>query len=93
MAIVGAIAGEDVSILCSRLLVLAETNPTGILICDVGGAIADLTAVHALARLRLTATRLGREIRLRALSPELAQLLDVCGLGEVFGIDTTSGSP
>lgn len=84
VAIVGAIAGEDVSILCSRLRFLAERSQTGVVVCDVGGAVVDLNVVHALASLRLTARRLGLEIRLQALSPELEQLLDLCGLRELF---------
>jgi len=54
-----------------------------IVVCDVGAA-ADLTAVHALACLALTARKLGCEVRLRSPSRELAELIELCGLAEVL---------
>jgi anti-anti-sigma regulatory factor len=41
---------------------------------------ADAVVVDALARLRLTAHRLGRHMRLRHVSPELRELIDFAGL-------------
>ncbi|MFC5799695.1 STAS domain-containing protein [Streptomyces formicae] len=60
----------------------AGTDAAGEVICDAGGlTVADLTAVNAIARLRLTARRLGRCLRLRNAAPELLALLDFVGLG------------
>ena len=51
--------------------------------CDVSGAVADLGAIDALARLQLTATRLGGRIRLRSAPPELAELIDFVGVPKI----------
>ena len=45
----------------------------------------DLAVVDGLGRLQLAARRLGCGVRLRDASPELAELLDLCGLGEELG--------
>jgi anti-anti-sigma regulatory factor len=55
-----------------------------IVVCDVGATPADLAAVHALVRLALTARRLGCQVQVRALSQELAELLELCGLTGVL---------
>ncbi|WP_262006989.1 STAS domain-containing protein [Streptomyces sp. FIT100] len=61
----------------------AESDAAGEVICDAGRLmVADLTAVNAIARLRLTARRLGRCLLLRNAAPELLALLDLVGLGE-----------
>ncbi|GFH35997.1 STAS domain-containing protein [Streptomyces pacificus] len=79
----GRIAPADVPLLCARLRRLTADGGTGReIVCDAGRlAVADLTAVHAVARLRLTARRLGRELRLVNAGPELLALLDLTGLG------------
>jgi hypothetical protein len=53
-------------------------------VCD---GDADLATVDALARLQLTALRLGRRIRLRSASTELQQFLDFAGLADVLPLD------
>lgn len=45
----------------------------------------DLAAVDVLARLQLAARRAGGRIRLVAVSPELAELLDLAGLRREVG--------
>jgi len=56
--------------------------------CDVGGLISpDAGTIDALARLALTARRLGCEIRLRHASRELVELLGLAGLGETLGVE------
>jgi anti-anti-sigma regulatory factor len=44
----------------------------------------DLRTIDALARIQLSARRLGRELRLRNASSELAELLDLAGLRGVI---------
>ena len=44
----------------------------------------DLAVVERLARLELAARRLGLSVRLRDACPELWELLELCGLGEVL---------
>jgi ABC-type transporter Mla MlaB component len=71
----------DVRALCDRAeRLLQEGHPTD-LECDVGGVRApDLGTVEALARVELTAKRLGADVRLRGASVELLELLALCGL-------------
>jgi ABC-type transporter Mla MlaB component len=61
-----------------------DTSAT-IIVCDVGPA-ANLTAVHALACLALTARRLGCQVQLRSPSRELSELIELCGLAEVLPV-------
>lgn len=71
-------------LLCARLRRHAAVDGTGgEVVCDAGRlAVADLTAVNAVARLRLTALGLGRELRLVNAGPELLALLSLVGLGD-----------
>ncbi|MFJ3581477.1 STAS domain-containing protein [Streptomyces sp. NPDC090127] len=70
---------EEVARLCALLEGAAPTD----VICDVGGLVhADLAAVDALARLRLTARRLGHRLRFRGTGGELRLLLGLVGLAD-----------
>jgi anti-anti-sigma regulatory factor len=82
--LIGRITPADVPLLCARLRRRAAGDGTGRdVVCDAGLlAVADLTAVGAVARLRLTARRLGRELRLVNAGPELLALLALVGLGD-----------
>jgi hypothetical protein len=57
------------------------------IVCDVGSFHPDAAAIDALARLQLTAKRLGLELRLRHASTELQDLLDFAGLREVLRVE------
>ena len=57
------------------------------IVCDVGALTPDAAAVDALARLQLTARRLGHEILLRDASTELQELLDFVGLRDVLRVE------
>ena len=57
------------------------------IVCDVGALAPDAVAVDALARLQLTARRLGLEIRLRDASSELQDLLTFVGLRNVLRVE------
>jgi ABC-type transporter Mla MlaB component len=84
MVLSGRIAAADVPQLCERARLQLERSGSAVLICEVGAlADPDATAVDALARLQLTARRLGGDIRLRHASPELLELLDLFGLSGV----------
>jgi STAS domain len=65
---------------------MTAPRPTTI-VCDVGGLAPDAVTVDALARLQLTAGRLGVEIRLRHASSELQELLAFVGLRDVLRVD------
>jgi STAS domain-containing protein len=56
-------------------------------VCDVGGLAPDIAAVDVLARLQLTARRLGVEIRLRHASSELLELIAFAGLRDVLRVE------
>jgi len=58
--------------------------PKETVICDVRGAEADVATVDALARLQLTAKRLGCRMWLRNGSAELLQLVAFMGLADVL---------
>lgn len=76
---------RDVRALCARLRALARAAGGGEVVCDVGALAPDARSVDALARLQLTARRLGCPIRLRHVSRELGGLLSFLGLAELAG--------
>ena len=62
----------DIAALCERVRDLVERTDANRLVCDVGAILdPDAVTVDALARLQLTARRLGRQVRLAHASPEL----------------------
>ena len=79
----GTIARADVPGLCAQLQALADDGGAERVVCDVALADADAVTVDALARLQLTAGRLGCRLRLRRASSELQELLAFMGLGDV----------
>jgi anti-anti-sigma regulatory factor len=84
--VIGApIADADVAGLCARVRRLAAESEARIIVCDVRGLVRpDALTVHALARLQLTARRLGRRVRLLHPPPELRDLLRFVGLDEAL---------
>lgn len=56
-------------------------------VCDASCFSADLSAVDALARLRLEARRQGLDLRLRHASAELRALLALCGLDRLLLVE------
>ncbi len=82
------IAPGDVAELCERIRELVEGTGTRAVWCDVRAITApDLCTVELLARLQLTARRLGAGIRLRATPPELLDLLELVALRRVCGAE------
>ena len=57
------------------------------IVCDVGALAADAATLDVLARLRLTARRLGRELHLRDASQELRDLVAFAGLAEALRLE------
>jgi ABC-type transporter Mla MlaB component len=81
----GPIASDAVPGLCERVRNLLVTRRADLVTCDVAAlAPADATAIDALARLQLTARRLGRAIRLRDAPDELRDLLTLTGLRDAL---------
>lgn len=80
----GPIARSSIPRLCQRVGMLLEGNDADLVICDVGAIVApDGETIDALARLQLTARRLGRRVRLLDACRELKELLVLTGLSEV----------
>ncbi|MFB7358079.1 STAS domain-containing protein [Streptomyces gardneri] len=72
----------EVALLCAEL----GAAPPGDVVCEVGAlAPADLSAVDALARLKLAANRRGHRIRFHGAGPELQALLQLTGLDGTLG--------
>lgn len=85
MSISGPIVRACIPGLCERARVLVEGSHVNQIICDVGGiADPDAVAIDALARLQLTARRLGHQIGLRHACGELRELLTLMGLDDVL---------
>jgi hypothetical protein len=66
--------------LCAQVRRLLGRGDVDVVTCDCRDAEADLNAIDALARLQLTARRLGGRIRLRAAPTDLAELIDFVGV-------------
>ncbi len=80
----GRIDRGDVAALCDRVQRLLEAGNVDLVVCDVSRLVApDAVAVDALARMQLTAHRLGHGIRLRHACPYLAGLIFLAGLSDV----------
>ena len=81
----GRLARADLAGLCERVRALLERSNAEVVVCDVGALVdPDAVTVDALARLQLTARRLGRDVRLRDASSALRDLLVLAGLNEVL---------
>lgn len=76
-----SVARAAVPGLCERLRLLLATGDVDLVTLEVGAlSDPDAVAVDALARLQLTARRLGGSIRLRHARAKLRDLLDLTGL-------------
>ena len=84
---VTTITRADVPRVCERLRKLVGASDPDVVVCDVGSLDADLVAVETLARLRLTARRLGCGLRLRGASGALEQMVAFCGLCDVLPLE------
>lgn len=85
-------ASADLPRCGERLRAALDDDPSAVVVCDVGRlAQPDAATVDGLARLRLTARRLGAELLLRNASADLRELLEFAGLCEVVGVCPTSG--
>lgn len=86
--VIGGRLGRDAgTALCQRVRELMGAGHARLVLCDVEGVIElDLGTVDALARLRLTAQRLGSEFCLDGASAELRELLALTGLRDVISV-------
>lgn len=88
----GRIDRTDIPGLCGRARFLLADDASDQLVCDVGAILApDAVTVDALARLQLTARRLGRRVRVEHASAELRGLLAFMGLSDAVPVSERSG--
>ena len=85
------ITRADIPNLCERARALLHASAASAIGCDVSKLDPDTGTVEALARLQLTARRLGRRVRFKDASPELQRLLCLLGLDEVLPCGPASG--
>jgi len=83
----GPLVRADLPALCARGRALLESSGADVLVCDVGALEEpDAVAVDAVARLQLTARRLGSRIWVRHASADLCALLGFTGLEEICSL-------
>ena len=88
LVIRGPLTSRDAAALCERARSKLERSDAEVLVCDVAALThPDAGTVEALARMALTARRLGRQVRLREPSRELRELLDLVGLADVLRVE------
>ena len=68
------------AVLCAQVRRILGPGDIDVVTCDLTDAVADLGYVDALARLQLTARRLGGRIRLRSAPADLVELIDFVGV-------------
>ncbi|MCZ4118251.1 STAS domain-containing protein [Streptomyces sp. H39-S7] len=84
----GPLTRAGVPELCARLRDRLHGGEPGWVTCDVAALTdPDATTVEALARLQLTARRLGSRIRLRNACGRLLGLLTLAGLRDVLPLE------
>jgi ABC-type transporter Mla MlaB component len=84
LVIRGPIARASIASLCQRVHALLEGRDADHVVCDVSALVdPDAVTVDALARMQLTARRLGHEVRLRHACGELEDLIALMGLRDV----------
>ena len=77
----------DIEALCERLSARLVAGDADLVVCDTRALVdPDAVAVDAVARLQLTARRLGRCVTLRNVSLELQELLAFVGLCDVVPV-------
>ena len=80
----GPVTPAELDALCARAGRWLESCTSEVVICDVGAVTdPDAATLDALARVQLTARRLGRRILLRGACQELRDLLSFAGLTDV----------
>jgi ABC-type transporter Mla MlaB component len=87
---IGPVTRDAIPAMCERARRLLEGCDAGPVVCDVGAlAEPDAITVDALARLQLTARRVGCTVELRSACEELEDLLALTGL---LGVLTGGGA-
>jgi ABC-type transporter Mla MlaB component len=84
LVIRGPVRPDAVAGLCAHVRALLQDPAVPLVTCDFSGvARPDAVTLEAIARMQLTARRMGRSIRLSRSCPELRALLALAGLTDV----------
>jgi hypothetical protein len=76
---------DAIEALCRRVRRVLRATDHAVLICDLRRVTEpDVTVIDALARMQLTARRLGRSIELRHACPQVQELVRLAGLADVL---------
>ncbi len=87
----GPITREGLEALCNHARVLLEGSDVDLVVCDIGALTdPDAVTIDALARLQLTARRLGRRIRFRDACGEVHRLVGFMGLDDILSLGSAS---
>jgi hypothetical protein len=87
IALVDPIDRARIPALCDRLRGVLECSGAELVLCEVGALVdPDAATIDALARMHLTARRLGCRIHFHRACGELQDLLAFVGLGEVLPV-------
>jgi anti-anti-sigma regulatory factor len=87
LAVGGPLAPADVPAFCERTRELLEESGAELVVCDVRDlSDADALVLDLVARLQLTARRLGARVCVRNASDRLRELLAFTGIAEVCGL-------
>jgi hypothetical protein len=86
-----AVSRTDVTAACARVHALAGGGGVDVIACDVSELAAEVRAVDVLARLALVARRLGCPLKVQRASPELRDLVELCGLSDALGVVRRNG--
>jgi ABC-type transporter Mla MlaB component len=90
----GPITREGIVELCDRAAQWLEGCDTDRVVCDIVALVdPDAVTVEALARLQLTARRLGKRIRFRNACGEVHQLVTLMGLEDVLPLGASPLEP
>lgn len=88
----GPVDREGIPELCRQVGLLLKKVRADLVECDVSAIVdPDAVTVDALARLQLTARRMGGRVRILDACPELRELLDLMGLQDVVPVMVGSG--
>ena len=84
VAVGSPIAPVDLPTLCAGVRTRIERIGATVVVIDLGAVVVpDAVTVDAMARLALTARRLGCEVQVRDVPPEVQELLALTGLDDV----------
>ena len=85
LVLAGPMTGAAIAGLCARVRVMLEGSGADLVVCDVSSVgDPDAGTLDALARMQLTAQRLGRRVQLRHACADLQDLVAFTGLGDVL---------